>query len=102
MSKGVTLEDFIDAVEDKLKRAEAVINRPSQFENELGALDEFLRNHWPNAIHAVKDSGIGSSEKEKMGMILKKIRKLELNTKTSISLFDGIEDFMLQPRNREY
>ena len=94
------LEDFLDACEEQLRRVEGVMNHPLQLELALAELDQLLRNEWPNAIVEVKDRTLEPQVKEKINMIFKKIKKLENNTKTRVSFFDGIEGFMQQTRNR--
>ena len=94
------LEEFLDACEKQLRRVEDVVNRPLILEAELVELDHLLRNEWPAAIIKIKDVAHKPKVREKITMIFKKIKKLENNTKTRISFFDGIEDFMQQTNNR--
>ena len=94
------LEEFLDACEKQLRRVEDVVNRPLILEAELVELDHLLRNEWPAAIIEIKDMAHEPKVREKITMIFKKIKKLENNTKTRISFFDGIEDFMQQTNNR--
>ena len=93
------LQKFLNACEEQLGRVEGVINHPIQLQRELAELDQLLRNEWPSAIINIKDLTLEPQVKEKMIMIFEKIKKLENSTKTRVSFFDGIEDFMQQTRN---
>ena len=93
------LQNFLNACEEQLGRVEGVINHPIQLQRELAELDQLLRNEWPSAIVNIKDLTLEPQVKEKMIMIFEKIKKLENSTKTRVSFFDGIEDFMQQTRN---
>ena len=94
------LQDFLNACEEQLRRVEDVLNHPLKLQEELAELDQLLRNEWPSAIIDIKDIMLEPQVREKITMIFKKIKKLENNTKTRVSFFDGIEDFMQQARNR--
>ena len=94
------LEDFMNACEKRLGRVETFVNNPVQLESELKELEEFLRIEWPNAIIGIKEAVLEPEDKEKIAMIFHEIKRLELNTKTRVSFFDGIENFMQQSDKR--
>ena len=94
------LENFMNACEQRLGRVEAVLNNPLKLESELKELEELLRIEWPDAIISINEAGLKPEDKEKIEMIFNKIKKIELNTKTRVSFFDGIENFMQQSYNR--
>ena len=94
------LEEFLNACEERLRRAEGVLNHPSQLQVELAELDQLLRNEWPGAIIEIDDATLEPQIKEKITMIFQRIKKLENNTKARVSFVDGIEEFMQQTRNR--
>ena len=94
------LEEFLNACEERLRRAETLVDNPVQLKSELKELEEFLRIEWPNAIIGIKEAVLEPEDKEKIAMIFHKIKRLELNTKTRVSFFDGIENFMQQSDNR--
>ena len=94
------LRNFVNACEERLKRAELVLNNPSQLETELKELEELLRIEWPDAILTARGVDLEPEDKEKIVMIFNKIKKIELNTKTRVSFFDGIENFIQQSDNR--
>ena len=96
----MNVESFLDACEERLRRVEGVMNHPHKLQVELIELDQLLRNEWPSAIVEIKDRTLEPQVREKIIMIFQKIKKLENNTKTRVSFFDGIEDFMQQTRNR--
>ena len=100
MSKGINIDNFIDACEASLGRAEGVINQPLKLQVELEGLDKLLRNEWPTAILDLKERKLSPEDREKIKIIFRKIKKLEMNTGSRISLYNGIEDFMREPRNR--
>ena len=94
------LKNFMNACEERLRRAETLVDNPLQLKSELKELEEFLRIEWPNAIIGIKEAVLEPEDKEKIVMIFHEIKRLELNTKTRVSFFDGIEKFMEQSDNR--
>ena len=94
------LKDFMNACEKRLGRVEKLVNNPLQLESELKELEEFLRIEWPNAIVEIKEVVLESEYKEKIAIICDRIKRLEQNTKTRVSFFDGIENFMQQSDKR--
>ena len=100
MPKSISLEEFVNACEERLRRVEAVINTPEQFQSELQQLEELLRSEWPDAIVNIKEFGITAEEKEKIKIVIKKINKIELEANTRISFFEGIDDVMKEPKIR--
>lgn len=100
MSMNMSIEEFLNACEQRLRRAETVVQQPLKLEVELIELEEFLRCEWPDAIIKIKDSGITSQYKETIDMIFKRITNIETIAKTNKSLFDGLEDFMQRSSNR--
>lgn len=100
MPNSMTIPEFVNACEHRLRRAESFIKQPLKLQTELEELDRLLRSQWPDAIIAIKDGELAAKDRETIELIFKKIKKLEIITKTRVSLFDGIEDFMQQPRNR--
>ena len=96
----MSLEDFMNACEHQLKRVEDVLDQPLKLQSELTDLEELLRNEWPNAILSAKDDDLVIKQKEKIEIILDRIKKLEIKTKTKVSLFDGMKEFIQQATNR--
>ena len=94
MPKSMIIENFVNACETRLRRVEGVTNKPLQLEAELEKLEEFLRNDWSNAILEMKEVGLSPDEREKIQTIFEKIKRIELNTKIKVSLFDGLDDFL--------
>ena len=99
MSGSLPAEEFLNACEHKLRRAESVVRQPTQLQAELIELEELLRNEWPDAIMNIKETGMKKQYEEKIEMIFKRISKLELVTKSSIALFDGIEGFLQRKKD---
>ena len=100
MSENVDLEDFLNACEQRLRRAVAVVDQPSVFQTELEELEELLRNQWSDAMNKIQDGNLGETERERILLVLNKLKELELYTETRKSLFDGIEDFLQQAKDR--
>ena len=100
MPKSMSLEEFVNACEEQLRRVEVIINQPVQLQSVLEELEVLLRSEWPDAIIQIKEFGITAEEKEKIEIIFKKINKIELETKTRVSFFEGIDEFMKQPKIR--
>ena len=100
MQKSMGIEAFINAVEERLRRVEDVINDPLKLQSKLEDLEQLLRNEWPDAIVKSNEGGLSPKEVEGVDKVFKKIKKLELKAKTRLLLYDGIEDFMRQPRNK--
>ena len=96
----MSLEDFLNACELGLKRAKVVLNQPLVLQTELVNLDELLRNQWPDAMKNIQENGLRQKDEERITLILNEIKKLEVHTKTRQSLFDGIESFLQESRNR--
>ena len=92
----------MNACEERLRRVESVLSQPIQLQSELQDLEELLRNEWPNAIIQLKDLEFAAEDKKNLEMIVKKIKKLEVSTKTKVSLFDGVDAFLKQSRDHKY
>lgn len=94
----MSIEAFVNAVEENLRRVEAVINQPNQLQIELEELDQLLRNEWPDAIIKSNSGELSTNQLGRIKLIFKKIKKLELKANSKIQLYDGIEEFMQRSR----
>lgn len=99
MPKSMTMEEFLNACEDRLRRAEGFVKNPVQLQSDLNQLEEVLRSEWPDAILELKDTGLTTQEREKLEMIVEKIKKLEIIAKSRLELFDGIEEFLQKTKS---
>ena len=90
----MSVEEFLSACEDRLKRAEGVVREPLSLQEELMGLEELLRSDWPNTIIALKEVGMTPEQKQKIELIFKCITRIEAITQSTNSMFDGLEDFM--------
>ena len=66
MSGSLPTEEFLNACEHKLRRAESVVRQPTQLQAELIELEELLRNEWPDAIMNIKETGMKKQYEEKI------------------------------------
>jgi hypothetical protein len=96
----MSIEEFLNACEQSLRRAEAVVRQPMQLQIELTNLEELLRCEWPEAILKIKESGLAPDYKKIIDLIFERITKMEAIAQASNSLFDGLEDFMQRSNNR--
>ena len=94
------IDEFLNACELCLGRAEAVVRHPIKLQAELVELEELLRKEWPNAMMEMKEVGLIPDYKETIDIIFKRITKIEAVAQSSNSLFDGLEDFMQRSNNR--
>jgi hypothetical protein len=101
MPIGMTIEEFLNACEERLRRAESYVRQPLNLQTELENLEELLRKEWPNAIVEIKEVGLSTQYKEKLDIIFKRITKIEKIAHSATSLFDGLEDFMQRPSKRK-
>jgi hypothetical protein len=99
MPGSLPTEEFLNACEHRLRRAEDVVRQPTQLQAELIKLEELLRNDWPDAIMNIKETGMTKQYEEKIEMIFKRISKLESVAKSSIAVFDGIEGFLQRKKD---
>ena len=73
MSGSLSTEEFLNACEHKLRRAESVVRQPTQLQAELIELEELLRNEWPDAIMNIKETGMTKQYEEKIEMIFNQL-----------------------------
>jgi hypothetical protein len=99
MPGSLSTEEFLNACEHRLRRAEGVVRQPIQLQAELIELEELLRNGWPDAIMNIKETGMTKQYEEKIEIIFRRISKLESVAKSSIALFDGIEGFLQRKKD---
>ena len=96
----MSVEEFLNACELRLERAEAVLGDPIELQSQLLELEELLRTEWPDAIIKIKEAGGAPQFKEIIEMIFTRITKIETAATTGKSLFDGLEDFMQRSNDR--
>ena len=100
MPNSMNIIEFVSACEERLKRVESALDKPLQLQSELEALEELLRSEWPDAMIRIKEDGIKLEDKKNIELIFKKIKRIELETNNRVSFFNGIDNFMKEPKIR--
>ena len=100
MQNEVAIEDFLNACEDILSRAQSDSKDPIKLKNILQELDIFLKDKWSEAIIQLSNTELNDHQRNQIKDIFEKIVELELISTTQLSLFDGIKEFVQRSTNR--
>ncbi len=100
MQKRITIEEFLNTCSDLLSRAESVVKDPNKLRSNLQDLDNLLNKHWSDIIEQLGDTEPSGQTRDNIQKIFNKIMELELISKTTLSLFDEMKEFMQRSTNR--
>ena len=96
----MTIEDFLNACEDILSRAQNDSKDPKKLKNILQELEIILKDKWSEAIIHLNDTDLSDHRRNQIKNISEKIVELELISSTQLSLFDGIKEFVQRSTNQ--
>ena len=100
MQERIAIEEFLNTCSDLLTRAEGVVKDPNKLRNNLQDLDNLLNKHWSDIIEQLGDIEPSDQTREHIQKIFNKIMELELISKTTLSLFDEMKEFVQRSTNR--
>jgi hypothetical protein len=100
MPDSISIKKFLNLCEQTLARAEIVVDSPKELENILAELDSILRTEWPEVIINLSEAIILDETKLQAEAIFAKIKKLELISNSRLNIYDGMDAFFQQSKNR--
>ena len=86
--------NFFNAIESKLSRAESLLSKPEKFKKILVDLEFLLKERWPAIFSSLTDHPLSEKEKNILFNFIKNIENLNKKVGYKLSFFNDFQKYM--------
>jgi hypothetical protein len=86
--------NFFNAIESKLSRADFLLSEPEKFKEILNDLEFLLNEKWPSIFSSLTDYPLSEKEKKILINFIKKIENLNKKVGYKLSFFNDFQKYM--------